>query len=96
MALSKTVAWIGLGAMGGPLAGRVASAISGTRVFDLDKGAVDRFTSQHSTAIACASLEDAVAGADCVFSCLPKSEHVRSCVDQMLGAGLDRAALPGV
>ena len=95
-ALQKTVAWIGLGAMGAPLAGRVASAISGVRVFDLDTGAIDRFHSQHSTAIPCASLEDAVAGADCVFSCLPKSEHVRSCVDQMLGAGLDRAALPGV
>ena len=60
-ALQKTVAWIGLGAMGAPLAGRVASAISGVRVFDLDTGAIDRFHSQHSTAIPCASLEDAVA-----------------------------------
>ncbi|QAY72523.1 3-hydroxyisobutyrate dehydrogenase [Agromyces protaetiae] len=69
------IAWIGLGHMGGPMAGHLVEAGHEVRGFDLDGTAVAAAAA--SGVRAASSIADAVAGADAVFTSLPRNEHVR-------------------
>jgi 3-hydroxyisobutyrate dehydrogenase len=71
-----TVGFIGAGAMGGPVARRLATGGFNVRVFDLSPAAVEACAS--CGAKAASSAEDAAAGADAVLTSLPLPEHVRS------------------
>ena len=78
MAALQKVAWIGLGNMGSPLAGRVAQYVksqgASLSVFDLAEQARARFVSAEG-GVNAASVADACEGADAVFICLPTSAH---------------------
>ncbi|HQX07888.1 MAG TPA: 3-hydroxyisobutyrate dehydrogenase, partial [Zoogloea sp.] len=69
-----TIAFIGLGNMGGPMAANLAKGGLSVRGFDLDPASRDRLA-EHGAYIA-ESARAAVAGADVVISMLPASHHV--------------------
>lgn len=71
-----TVAFIGLGNMGGPMAANLAKAGHTVQAFDLVQDALDKLVAAGGTA--CASASDAVKGAECVISMLPAGKHVAS------------------
>lgn len=70
-----TIAWIGLGNMGGPMTANLVAAGHDVVGFDLDARATDAAAAR-GVRIA-ASVAEAVAGADAVFTMLPKGSHVR-------------------
>ncbi|WP_028115911.1 3-hydroxyisobutyrate dehydrogenase [Ferrimonas senticii] len=70
-----TIAFIGLGNMGGPMAANLVKAGRTVRVFDLNPQAVAELTEQG--AIAASSGCGVVAGADVVITMLPAGKHVR-------------------
>ncbi|GMG88359.1 3-hydroxyisobutyrate dehydrogenase [Biformimicrobium ophioploci] len=70
----KTIAFIGLGNMGGPMAANLLKAGYTVQVFDLVPEALQ--TLQDQGASAASSPEQAVAGADVVISMLPAGKHV--------------------
>lgn len=74
--LNYTIAFIGLGNMGGPMAANLLKAQAKVKVFDLVPGAVAELKSQGATAAN--SAIDAVDGADIVISMLPAGKHVQS------------------
>lgn len=78
----KTVAFIGLGTMGGPMAARLAANGFDVRGYDLDDRKVEALVAAHGTG--CTSIGDACRGAEFVVTILPRDEHVRSA---MLGEG---------
>jgi 3-hydroxyisobutyrate dehydrogenase len=81
---------VGLGNMGGALAGRLAPP-GDLIVFDLNPAAMDRLVAQGAR---CAtSLESLASECDVVFLCLPTSAHVRSAIFD--AGGLARALTPG-
>ena len=68
------VGWVGLGAMGGPLAARVARNLR-LSVFDLNAAAVQKHVKDNgSTAID--SLANLGGGSDVIFLSLPTTKHV--------------------
>ncbi len=69
-----TIAFIGLGHMGLPMARNLLKAGFALRVFDLQQSAVDSLAAEGATASA--SAAEAVAGAQVVVSMLPASRHV--------------------
>lgn len=69
-----TIAFIGLGHMGLPMARNLLKAGFALRVFDLLQSAVDSLTAEG--AAPAASAAEAVAGASVVVSMLPASRHV--------------------
>lgn len=69
-----TIAFIGLGHMGLPMARNLLKAGFALRVFDLLQSAVDSLTAEGATPAA--SAAEAVAGAQVVVSMLPASRHV--------------------
>jgi len=70
------VAWIGLGHMGGPMTANMVKAGHTVRGFDLS---TDALTAAVNNGVeAAGSIADAVAGADVVFTMLPKGDHVRA------------------
>ncbi len=71
-----TIAFIGLGNMGGPMALNLVRAGHSLQVFDLSASAVQ--TLVDAGAHAAASAADAVATAEVVISMLPASQHVRA------------------
>ncbi|MEU6646319.1 NAD(P)-dependent oxidoreductase [Saccharomonospora sp. NPDC046836] len=71
------IGYIGLGVMGEPLVRRLL-AHHRVRVFDLDRGAVDRLV-EHG-AVASDGVADLSQSVDLVFLCVPTSDHVRSIV----------------
>ena len=71
-----TVAWIGLGNMGGPMTANMVKAGHAVRGFDLSTHALEAAVAHGVTATA--SITEAVQGADVVFTMLPKGDHVRS------------------
>ena len=77
-----TIAWIGLGNMGGPMTANLVAAGHDVVGFDLDARATAA-AAERGVRIA-ASVADAVSGADAVFTMLPKGAHVR---DVYEGAG---------
>lgn len=70
-----TIAWIGLGNMGGPMTANLVAAGHDVLGFDLNPEA-NEAAAAHGVRIA-ASVADAVSGADAVFTMLPKGAHVR-------------------
>jgi len=72
--MSKTIGFIGLGHMGGPMAQNLLKAGHALKVFDLVPQAIEAAT--RAGAQAAASAAEAVAGADVVISMLPASRHV--------------------
>ena len=71
-----TIAFIGLGHMGGPMAANLLKAGYALRAFDLVTASLDTAVSQGATRAT--SAEDAVASADVVITMLPASQHVES------------------
>ena len=73
------VAWIGLGAMGRPMAGRLAEAFD-TRVWNRRTAVADAHAKQHGST-AC-TLEQ-TAEADVLFTCLPTTAEVVEIADRL-------------
>ena len=73
---TSTVAFIGLGNMGTPMAGRLVDAGYRVRGFDLAEAARERLTAGGGTAVA--SAVEAVTGADVVILMLPNSDIVEA------------------
>ncbi|NOI28523.1 3-hydroxyisobutyrate dehydrogenase [Vibrio coralliilyticus] len=84
----STIAFIGLGNMGGPMAENLLAAGLKVQVFDLMPEAVKKLES--AGAVATPTVEDAVKGADTVVTMLPAGEHVRTVYlgDHSGGVGL--------
>ncbi len=82
MSTGTTVAFIGLGTMGGPMASNLISAGFDLRLFDINERALTPF--RNSAPVVASSVEEAVCGSDFVVSMLPDSPQVE---DVMLGAG---------
>ncbi|NRF30717.1 3-hydroxyisobutyrate dehydrogenase [Vibrio coralliilyticus] len=84
----STIAFIGLGNMGGPMAENLLAAGLKVQVFDLMPEAVKKLESVG--AVAAPTVEDAVKGADTVVTMLPAGEHVRAVYlgDHSGGVGL--------
>ncbi|MFJ7071191.1 3-hydroxyisobutyrate dehydrogenase [Streptomyces sp. NPDC098781] len=82
--MSRTVAFIGLGHMGGPMAANLAKA--GHRILghDLVPALVEAAAGQGVEPAG--SAAEAVAGADLVISMLPAGRHVLGLYDDILGA----------
>ena len=72
-----TIAFIGLGMMGRPMAARLAEAGFTLRLFDISQKAVSDFVGAHPTALATPSPKAAVEGADAVITMLPDGKIVR-------------------
>ncbi|NYS61448.1 3-hydroxyisobutyrate dehydrogenase [Vreelandella salicampi] len=70
-----TIAFIGLGNMGGPMAANLAKAGHEVRAFDLSSKALDEAKSQGCSVAN--SAQEAAKGADFVISMLPAGKHVR-------------------
>lgn len=71
-----TVAWIGLGNMGGPMAANLVAAGHEVRGFDLSEHAIDLARASGVTIVG--SAVEAVTGADVLFTMLPAGSHVRA------------------
>ncbi|WP_341660852.1 3-hydroxyisobutyrate dehydrogenase [Vibrio sp.] len=71
----NTIAFIGLGNMGGPMAENLLSAGVNVRVFDLMPEAVK--TLESAGAYAASSISDVVKGAESIITMLPASKHVK-------------------
>ncbi|NCP10829.1 MAG: 3-hydroxyisobutyrate dehydrogenase [Sphingomonadales bacterium] len=71
-----TIAFIGLGNMGGGMAANLAKAGHAVRAFDLSAEALDR--ADEAGCGRAASAAEAIAGADAVVTMLPAGQHVAS------------------
>lgn len=74
--MSQTLAFVGLGNMGGPMARNLLKAGYALRVFDLSEDALASARKAGATVVATAA--EAVTGVDGVISMLPASRHVES------------------
>ncbi|MCA8888784.1 MAG: 3-hydroxyisobutyrate dehydrogenase [Parvularculaceae bacterium] len=72
----STIAFIGLGHMGGPMAANLAKAGHPVRAFDLSADAVKKAVG--AGCVAASSVADAVRGAEFVLTMLPAGEHVKA------------------
>jgi 3-hydroxyisobutyrate dehydrogenase len=71
-----TIAFIGLGNMGGPMARNLVKAGHTVRGFDIFRASLDAFAQAGGQTAS--SLGEAVAGVDVVITMLPAGEHVRN------------------
>lgn len=71
-----TITWIGLGHMGGPMSANLVKAGHDVRGFDLDEQAMA--AAQATGVQTFGSMQEALDGADVVFTMLPKGEHSRA------------------
>jgi 3-hydroxyisobutyrate dehydrogenase len=76
MTQASTIAFIGLGNMGGPMAINLVKAGHQVRVFDLNAEACARVAEQGGVRVG--SAAEAVQGAGVVISMLPASQHVEA------------------
>jgi len=74
-----TVAFLGLGVMGAPMAGHLASAGHDVRVYNRTAGKAHQWASEHRGTVA-GTPSAAAAGADAVFVCVGKDGDVREVV----------------
>ncbi len=88
-----TVAFIGLGNMGRPMALNLVKAGHALRVFDLNPAAVAALVA--AGAVAASTPGEAAAGAEIVVSMLPAGSHVRD-VYSSVGGVFDRLAPGGL
>ncbi|MCJ2376084.1 3-hydroxyisobutyrate dehydrogenase [Vibrio sp. ZSDZ34] len=72
----STIAFIGLGNMGSPMAQNLLAAGFNVQVFDVDESATAQLVP--FGAIAAGSLQEVVKGAETVITMLPAGKHVRS------------------
>lgn len=96
LAPPATIAFIGLGMMGRPMATRLAEAGFTLRVFDVSQKAVSDFVGIHPSAIATASAKAAAQGAAALITMLPDGKIVRQAVFEGRDAaveGLDAGTL---
>ncbi len=90
--MTQTVAFIGLGNMGGGMAANQARAGHSVRAFDLSADAVARAVAAGCTAAG--SVSEAVRDADVVITMLPAGPHVlKVYAEQIIGAAPTRALL---
>ncbi len=82
-----TIAFIGLGNMGGPMAANLAKAGHEVRGFDVVEEARDRAAEQGITIIETA--EEAAKGAEVVFTSLPNGGLVKQVLESVLAANED-------
>ena len=89
----RRVAFLGLGAIGAPMAAHLAAAGTLT-VWNRTRAKADAFARAHGSVVA-ATPREAAAGADVVLTCLPTSREVEALLDGPDGllAGLGRGAL---
>src|SRR4029079_11484207 len=87
-----TIAFIGLGMMGRPMASRLAGAGFKLRVFDLSQKAVSDFVGAHPSALATASPKAAAQGADALVTMLPDGKAVRQALIEGQDAACDGLA----
>jgi 3-hydroxyisobutyrate dehydrogenase-like beta-hydroxyacid dehydrogenase len=80
-----TVAFLGLGVMGAPMAGHLAAAGHDVRVFNRTQAKAQAWTQRH-TGRACATPTEAAEGAACVFACVGADADVRAVFDAALPA----------
>jgi 3-hydroxyisobutyrate dehydrogenase len=80
LAPSATIAFLGLGMMGRPMATRLAGAGFRLRVFDVSQKAVSDFVGANPSATATASAKAAAEGADALITMLPDGKIVRQAV----------------
>lgn len=73
---NDSIAFIGLGNMGAPMARNLLTAGYAVQVFDLNAAAIKALA--QAGALACTSAEQAVQGAGTVVSMLPASRHVEA------------------
>ena len=83
-----TIAFIGLGMMGKPMATRLIGAGYTLRIFDLSQQAMSEFVGANPGAIATASAKACAQGADALITMLPDGKIVR----RALLDGADAAA----
>lgn len=88
--MASTVAFVGLGMMGRPMAGHLVRAGFPVRVADASAAMLDAFCKEHPAAVRCASAADAAKGADIVLTMLPTGAIVRNVA---LAAGLQKGQL---
>src|SRR3979490_3356777 len=77
LAPPATIAFIGLGMMGRPMAARLAEAGFRLRLFDISQKAISDFVGAHPSALATASPKAAAQGADALITMLPDGKVVR-------------------
>lgn len=77
------VAFLGLGAIGFPIAGHTKKNYEDTLVWNRTGSVADRHASEHGTRAA--ALAECAA-ADAVVSCVPTSREVSALVDEMIGS----------
>ncbi|MFI4999987.1 MAG: NAD(P)-dependent oxidoreductase [Reyranellales bacterium] len=87
LAPPATIAFLGLGMMGRPMAARLVAAGYKLRLFDVSQKAVSDFVGAHPAALATASPKAAAQGADALITMLPDGKIVR----QALIEGRDAA-----
>jgi len=80
LAPPATIAFIGLGMMGRPMATRLAEAGFKLRVFDVSQKAVSEFVGAHPSALATPSAKAAAQGAAALITMLPDGKIVRQAV----------------
>ena len=85
-------AFLGLGVMGFPMAGHLAGAGHAVRVWNRTGRKARDWAARHEGR-ACASIEEAVSGADIVLMCLGDDGDVRDVAEPALEAMKDRAIL---
>ncbi len=76
---SRRVAFLGLGVMGGPMAGHLARAGHQVTVYNRTTSKAAAWAAEHGGAHA-ATPREAVAGADIVFACVGNDDDLRSVV----------------
>lgn len=92
--MSLTVAFLGLGAIGAPMATHLAAGPFGLRVWNRTSSRAAAFASEHG-AVHAASPAEAARGADVVVTCFPVSADVEALLDGPEGllAGLAKGAV---
>ncbi len=81
---ATTIAFIGLGNMGGPMAANLVKAGYRVRGFDLAAASLDLAASKG--VVASATVAEAIAGADTVITMLPAGKHVVSVWTELVGS----------
>lgn len=92
--MSKKVAFIGLGVMGYPMAGHLASAGNDVAVYNRTRSKAEQWQKEHKGK-ACDTPREACSGAEIVMVCVGNDDDLRSVIygDDGVLAGLDSGAI---